>query len=369
MVMVATLFSKVLHVRVEGFSPGQNPHSRQLPAAAASTDVAIAIPRALEGDVEDGAYPSSLHTIHVTSILTDEEVAMCLQLATTYAEATGRWEQPDQERHATYATCDFAIEDCDSLESYLKSIDFDNRMWTLLSDKYTVEKEDLSYIDFFCAHYQAQGERETQTMDRLEAHRDGSLLSFTVLLNSPQEFEGGGTFFDALRDEPASEVLAPGGVVRPMRAGDVVLQCGKILHGADVVRRGKRTVLVGFVDVAPWRQRPGVLSAACKDWGRMDVAKKRNLRQEEMVKDGTRGWFLKNTRWTRQGDADLGEGRCVIRGFCPAFDSVGKRAADDFQRQKKLEAEDVLLRTILLPKGETRMGEMFEIFDGDISVL
>jgi hypothetical protein len=37
-------------------------------------------------------------------------------------------------------------------------------------------------------------------MDRLAFHRDGSLLSFTVLLSPPNEFEGGGTIFDALVD-------------------------------------------------------------------------------------------------------------------------------------------------------------------------
>jgi hypothetical protein len=43
-------------------------------------------------------------------------------------------------------------------------------------------------------------DEDRNTMDRLAFHRDGSLLSFTVLLSPPNEFEGGGTIFDALVD-------------------------------------------------------------------------------------------------------------------------------------------------------------------------
>jgi hypothetical protein len=334
-----------------------------------ATDITLTIPRAFEGEVDGGTYPSPLHDIHITSILSDKEVRTCLELATTYAEATGRWERPNQERHASYATCDFAIEECETLDSYLQEIvGFDERIWDVMSRKYGVSYEDMSYLDFFCAHYQAQSDGNSQTMDRLEAHRDGSLLSFTILLSPPDEFEGGGTFFDALRDEEETDVLCTGGVIRPKRAGDVILQSGKLLHGADVVRSGKRTVLVGFLEVGDWRQRPGVLSTACTDWGRMDVAKLRHKRQQkETASEGSKGWFLNNSKYVYDGNKEMGLGRSAIRGFCPAFSTVQRRAEENFQRRKRLEAEDVLLRTILLPEGEGE--QMIEIFDGDITIL
>lgn len=292
----------------------------------------------------------------------------CLQIATEYAATTGRWEKPDFSRHTSYATCDFCVEDCRDLETFLQSIDFNTRVWNLMSSLYNVDDEDMSYLDLFCAHYQAKSDETTNptTMDRLEAHRDGSLLSFTLLLNSPEEFEGGGTFFEALRDvEPTAanhHVLKKGGIIRPQRAGDVVLHSGKILHGADVVTRGQRTVLVGFVDVSEWRQRSGALTAACRDWGRMDVAKRRVERQNSK---GSRGWLLNNQKWLPKANG-VTTGS-VIRNYAPAFRSVERRGNDDFQRLKRLEAEDILLRKILVDRDEAERA--FDIFGGDITVL
>lgn len=326
----------------------------QKPCSATQTDISITLPSV----ASTGDYP--LHTIHVKTLLSPDETDKCLQIATEYATTTGRWDRPDFTRHASYATCDFCVEDCTPLETYLQSIHFDTRIWELMSSAYDIDCDDMAYLDFFCAHYQAKSEEHSETMDRLEAHRDGSLLSFTLLLNSPEEFEGGGTFFEALSDvEPTGhDVLQKGGIIRPQRAGDAVLHCGKILHGADVVTRGQRTVLVGFVEVSEWRQRPGALSAACRDWGRMDVAKRRLERQRQK---GSRGWFLNNQKWLPKATSS------VIQGYVPAFSSVEYRGNDDFQRQKRLEAEDVLLRTILMDRDEAE--KTFDIFDGDVTIL
>jgi hypothetical protein len=99
-------------------------------------------------------------------------------------------------------------------------------MWERVSTVYNVDEQDMTYLDFFCANYRARDESHTRTMDRLVAHRDGSILSFTVLLTPSSEFKGGGTFFDALRDvepyEKQVDVLYPSGVVRPPRVGDCV---------------------------------------------------------------------------------------------------------------------------------------------------
>ncbi|CAB9526724.1 P4Hc [Seminavis robusta] len=340
-----------------------------------TTNITLTLPRFLEGKVEDGFdYPSPLHHIHVRSILSDAEVARCWQLAESYAQQTGCWESPDQERHATYSTCDFPIQDNRDLSDYLTSIQLDDRIWKILAECYGIQETDMTYLDFFCAHYQAQQPNDkhdtsTQqtTMDRLEPHRDGSLLSFTVLLNDPSNFAGGGTFFDALRDvvpdttHPQQQVLYQGGVVRPTRAGDGTFHSGKILHGADVVTAGSRTVLVGFVDVAEWAQRPGALALACRDWGRMDVATFRYERQRSKSKNG---WYLNHQRWCPP--------KSCLKGFVPAFSSVERRADPEFQRQQKLQAEDVLLRTILMTGNEAEEEEQhhgFDLLEGDITVL
>jgi len=50
-----------------------------------------------------------------------------------------------------------------------------------------------------------------------------------------------------------------------------------------------------------------------------------------------------------------------MQGFCPAFASVQRRAESTFQRQKKLEAEDRLLRSILLSQEEVKDAEPLEL--------
>lgn len=333
----------------------------------ASTSANLTIPRFFDGEIDEGIYPSSLHFVHVQPILSDDEVATCLELAKEYAASTGAWEQPDQERHETYSTCDFPVDQCERLSAYLTYIGFDDRIWNNLTNLYGVEYEALSYLDLFCASYQPGNETNPDVMDRLEMHRDGSLLSFTITLSAPDEFEGGGTLFDGFRDvEPSADgILVKGGCVRPLRAGDSVFHCGKMLHGAEVVSSGQRIVMVGFIDVANWYYRPGVLSSSCRQWGRMDVAKLRYERQEEKTKNGKNGWFLKNDRWIAGGEYNKSSGRSKVRGFCPAFASVERRADPEFQRLRKLEAEDLLLRSILLQEEDLLTGDMFE---GDITI-
>lgn len=325
----------------------------------------------------DEGYPSVLHFIDVKPILTTQETTRLLELARQHAAATGRWQQPDTARHATYATCDFAIDEAPAVQAYLDDLDFDERVFTTLSELYDIPGQDLSYLDLFCAQYRAKktkgdDEEDDGTMDQLEAHRDGSLLSFTITLSDPNDFEGGGTFFEALRgheDEHADTgVVYPGGVIRPTRAGDGVFHSGKPLHGADRVTAGERVVLVGFVNVAGWRQRPGVLAQACTTWGRMDVAQKHHQRQVEKTQsvnggNATAGWyFAKNrSKWL--------SGCSYMGNYCPAFSTVARRADPIFQRLQRLQAEDGLLRNILLTQQE--VDENLAEFDGlgEITIL
>jgi hypothetical protein len=335
-------------------------------AGSNNTDFSVTIP---------SANPSLLHSVHIRSILTDNEVSDCLSIARTHAADTLSWTQPNW-RHASYATVDFAVDDCEPLRTYLDDISFQDRIFDLLNDLYEIPKDGMSFLDLFCANYQAKNQtatggqlqnnvNTTTTMDRLKAHRDGSLLSFVMLLNDPINFIGGGTFFDALRDEPPQEPYLCDGIVRPTRAGDVSLHAGKLLHGASVVTQGERTVLVGFVEVADCYTRPGALSSACREWGRMDVALKRYERQQTMTQGGlAKGWFMNHSRYLPKPTKETGQ--CAIRGFSPAFSSVERRAAPEFQRRKKLEAEDMLLSTIIVPD---RGSEFRELFNGDITVL
>ena len=323
------------------------------------TDITITLP-SFAADPE-ASFPSPLHHLYVRSLLSDEEVGMALKLAIDYAEENGRFDNPDSDRHVSYATCDFPVDECDQLESFLESTDFQSRLFDQFADLYNVDADDLTFDDLFVAYYQAtpevgdnadddDGDQEddesSNIMDRLELHRDGSLFSFSLLLNPPDEFDGGGTFYDALRDVNPSDcdhgILHEGGAIRPERAGDAVLHCGKILHGADVVTEGRRVVLVGFVELSKRCIRKGVIGNACKEWGRQDVARYRYQRQE---KKKHKGWVLSNSRWLSNASNTRPS---VVRGFVPASSGVVRRADPEGCRLRRLQTENSLLQNILL---------------------
>ena len=56
-----------------------------------------------------------------------------------------------------------------------------------------------------------------------------------------------------------------------------------------------------------------------------------------------------------------------MRGYVPALETVKRRGQIEFQRKKKLEAEDILLRDILLDKDERDPPSAY--FGGDVTVL
>lgn len=286
--------------------------------------------------------------------MTREEASTCCSISKEWAKKTGQWNAPDSERHATYATCDFPVEDCERLEEYLEDLGLHDKLLDRLGELYTLKKEEMNFLDLFVAHYRVKGpDDDSSIMDGLELHRDGTLLSFSLLLNSEDDFADGGTFYDALRDVEPNGILHKGGVIRPNQ-GDAVLHCGRILHGADIVSKGERTVLVGFVEVAEHCTRKGAMARACTDFGRMDVAARRLQRQRKM---GNKGWELKHYKYLK--------GHNHLRGFVPPFDSVIRRGDVAYQRQFKLEAEDTLLRSVLLPEDERGEDPLFQ----DISLL
>lgn len=67
---------------------------------------------------------------------------------------------------------------------------------------------------------------------RLRMHRDGSLVSFNVLLNNAADFTGGGTTIELL------------GQTITARRGDALMHCGKVRHAGRRITTGVRYILV-----------------------------------------------------------------------------------------------------------------------------
>lgn len=172
------------------------------------------------------SYPSLLHTIHIADILTPEQASKCLKIAEEHAAISGCWTCKDSERHVSYSTADFPIEDCQPFEKYLEEIGFEKHIFERISKLYDLDCEDLEFLDLFCAHYEGKekddGENDDFVMDSLAEHRDGTLISFTCVLTEANSYQGGGTVFDALKGNDFDDmrsVLSEDGVVKVSKCG------------------------------------------------------------------------------------------------------------------------------------------------------
>jgi len=163
--------------------------------------------------------------IQVQQLLSKEECQLLVQDAETYASAHG-W---TTSRHATHATTDIPVQ----------LLPEGGRLWNetialrvkhALAANYGLRPDSVTPVDVFLVKYQYQdgGQRE------LSVHRDGALMTFSLLLNDPSDFEGGGTYFEE-----------SGRVYRPAQ-GVAVLHSGKLRHGGFPITAGQRYVLVGF---------------------------------------------------------------------------------------------------------------------------
>ena len=328
----------------------------------------------------DDNYPSPLHKIHVLPMLTEDETSHLLQMAKAYASDNKSWDK-QESRHVSYNTVDFAIEDSDEITGYLEEINFEARVFGWLKDAYDVDTEDMEFLDLFCVSYEAADEDDRNTMDRLEFHRDGSLLSFSLLLSNPSDFEGGGTIFDALRDLPVdgeSSVLKAEGTIQPPKAGYATLHSGKLLHGGHVVTKGQRIIMVGFVDCDVRNIKDNALFNAAKEWGRNDVRIFWNKRRLELLHNqqeiGLTPADEEHPKWQLLNDDLLPQKNrsCFGPGFLiprSILKKIKNRADDEKIRTRRLKTEDKFLREALLPRDtrgdKTTEGEWREVEYGE----
>ena len=61
-------------------------------------------------------------------------------------------------------------------------------------------------------------------------------MSFNILLSNNSDFEGGGTYFDD-------------GLTSKTEQGDLLIHSSKIKHSGKPITKGKRYLLVGFVNL------------------------------------------------------------------------------------------------------------------------
>jgi hypothetical protein len=144
-----------------------------------------------------------------------------------YANHNGGW---TTKRHRNYPTTDLPVDKIPSIFGIiletLKTIT--NKISTsyCLHDDMVIDIKDLFVVKY---SYDAQNE--------LEMHKDGSFISFNILLNESSEFEGGGTYFDD-------------GLTCRLEQGDILIHSSCIKHSGLPITSGCRYLLVGFVNVS-----------------------------------------------------------------------------------------------------------------------
>ena len=176
--------------------------------------------------------PSPLHTAHLCKFLSPEDAKFVVDAATAYTAGragTGKAGSFGDDgwltdRHAQYATTDFAVQDCGELNAFWKPR-LKETILPSLAHLFSVPETALLIDDLFIVKYEAKdeggdalggsssgkssggsssssssgsGSGIAEKQDRLGSHYDDTLLSFSVLLSDPTcDFEGGGTSFTA----------------------------------------------------------------------------------------------------------------------------------------------------------------------------
>ena len=167
------------------------------------------------------------------------------------------------KRHTNYPTTDVAVQRLPNTLEYFRTKLLPEIAWPFLAKAFgfvlpSPEGEEelagaLRAAEAFIVKYNASaGQKE------LKPHRDGSVFSFNVALNDLDEYEGGGTEFEAL----------DGKAIRSPR-GHLLAHSSALMHGGHTLASGVRYILVCFVTVdaehSEWgkRFREHVASGEC----------------------------------------------------------------------------------------------------------
>ena len=198
-------------------------------------------------DFHSDNYSSSIH-IH-SKLFTSTTSQQFVTAAENHSKTFG-WLK---KRHRNYPTTDLLVysltqnvtvkgpersdESIDIVVMINRTIE--TRVYPMLAEKYNIPASHLFMQDLFIVKYDA----DTPGSQRgLAEHTDSSLLSFNIALSSSADFEGGGTRF-ALLDK-----------VLKLEIGSIMVHPSRIYHSGIEVSKGKRYIMVGFVQVRdhPW---------------------------------------------------------------------------------------------------------------------
>ncbi|KAJ2359207.1 hypothetical protein GGF43_000229 [Coemansia sp. RSA 2618] len=132
------------------------------------------------------------------------------------------------QRHGAFPTRDVPVKVLSAgqmVTDRLKQI-----LFPLLYQHTGIDVKYWTFRDLFVVGYHEDHQRS------LGMHSDGSLASLTLLLNDSAEFDGGGTYFEKFS------------LCVEQVPGDAWIHDGKLNHSGLSITRGKRFVMVAFID-------------------------------------------------------------------------------------------------------------------------
>jgi hypothetical protein len=143
-----------------------------------------------------------------------------------YARENGGW---TTNRHNKYPTTDIPVENIKPIFNYvLKTI---HSIMSKIYKSYCIpENITINVVDLFIVKY------EKDSQNKLETHTDGSFITFSIMLSSSKDYEGGGTEFND-------------GIQMFLEQGDVLVHSGHVKHSGLEVTKGQRYILVGFTSI------------------------------------------------------------------------------------------------------------------------
>lgn len=146
--------------------------------------------------------------------------------AEKYAKNNGGW---TVTRHKNYPTTDLPVLKIGAISNFIL-LSF-NSIFSRIKNSYSLTSNiEFNIKDLFIVKY------STEMQNELEIHNDGSFLSTNILLSSPNDFEGGGTYF-------------ADGTTTLLEQGDLLVHSGQIKHSGVKITKGTRYILVAFVSV------------------------------------------------------------------------------------------------------------------------
>ena len=178
----------------------------------------------------------------------DEQFARDDDVAAVLASAkSGRW----RVQNEAYPTVDVDFHDLN-----VHARDIVHQKWwptirTAMKTRCQYDSEDF-ITPYRVVVSKYAGDTDTRFRS-IDTHEDFGEMTFSILLNDPGEFEGGGTIFYGEAWNPKNDTIfalpARGLTIAPKRPGTLIFHGGQVTHASIPVNSGIRYLLIGFSTV------------------------------------------------------------------------------------------------------------------------